>query len=484
MSNLIRNIVNGIGTTHDPNTYTQIYDRKPLGMDWQDIRAIYKNNELCHNAINFKSQTPIKNGRKWRVESDDPEDSKKIEKFEEKIEFKRVIREALFHMYLYGGCLVLMHTESDEENLEIEETIKEPSLLWSEPLNPNKEKIKELSIVPIYRVVSLDLNNNILSDDFLKPEFFNVQGAKVHVSRCLAFRRNISIDYFFNTIAVKDYFGFSIFEEVETLIKIYEANNNTLLDLAQDSSRIIVNSKNLGDKIFKAGGRGEVQEIFRQMNFSASNKSITVLGDGDEMSVLEKNYLQIIESQKDITLRLCGAFGVPEVLALGKAMTGLSQNVSEYLAIYYEPFAEFQNSDLRSFLKPFDDIMIRQCGFREEQVSYEWNSLFNLTEKEKAELDSLKLANLTILKELANLTHEEIISEIDSANLANNLIKGLDPESQFSFSPALQDIFSQPSKETQEEKVEEHESVRASKKNKSNQPSLFSRDEEERYAYK
>lgn len=456
MGTIAINCSNGLGTSQDQVQYLNLFDRKPQGLSFSEIRAIAKNNFLCKKALEFKSQTPVKNWREWKSITENPEDSKKIEELEKRLNLKEITEEAIYHMLKWGGCLVMIHTSLKENEYEQEIDL-------TSELDPNLEKVEELSIIPYLRISKVNIQSDINKRNYLKSESFTVRGTKekIHASRVLVFKMATTLESENPiNISLRNFFGFSIFEDLEPLIKLVEANNNTLLDLSMDSQRTVHKISDIESEAGKAGGISKLNEQIARSEFHSGNKFRSVIGGNDDLSILAKNIGENLALQKDNYLRLAGALGLPELLAFGKSLTGLSQNAKEYLDIYFTPIIEFQKSRLTRFLKPLDELLFSELGLSKEDQSYEWCSLMEMDDKEKEEIKSAQLDNLLKGQTLGVLSYEDAIKEVESLEIFENKVEGNNPEKQFS----LDSVFSFLNKNEEKKEDESQQPIEKEKK--------------------
>ena len=78
---------------------------------------------------------------------------------------------------------------------------------------------------------------------------------------------------------------------------------------------------------------------------------------------------------------------IPATRLLGNSATGLNANGDGELKNYYDSLRSKQIIEYSPLLEVFDEIMIRSLGLNpEDDYAYKFNSLFQMSDSEKAEI--------------------------------------------------------------------------------------------------
>jgi len=81
-----------------------------------------------------------------------------------------------------------------------------------------------------------------------------------------------------------------------------------------------------------------------------------------------------------------GAADIPSTRLFGREPTGMSATGESDIRNYYDRVASDQKVRLTPLLKPLDEILIRHTfGDRDEAIHYDWNPLWQESNKEKAD---------------------------------------------------------------------------------------------------
>ena len=153
-----------------------------------------------------------------------------------------------------------------------------------------------------------------------------------------------------------------------------------------------------------------------------------MLLDQEEDFTTKNNTFSGLDSLLDkFALFLSGACDIPATRLLGSSASGLNATGEGDLKNYYDTVRSLQKREYKPRLDYFDQIMAKSLGINSDNLNYEFNSLFQMTPKEKADLefqnaqrDQIYLTNniipeSTVAKELKQ---NEVYSNIEDEFIA------------------------------------------------------------------
>jgi hypothetical protein len=133
---------------------------------------------------------------------------------------------------------------------------------------------------------------------------------------------------------------------------------------------------------------------FSNANVAKSVINTILLDSGEEWQRISTN-LSGAEQLLTAYLQIAsGAADIPATRFLGRAPGGLNATGDNDIRNYYDRLASEQSVSLTPAMNILDEVLIRSAlGDRPEEVYYEWNSLWQMTDAEKADL-ALKKAQV------------------------------------------------------------------------------------------
>jgi len=119
-----------------------------------------------------------------------------------------------------------------------------------------------------------------------------------------------------------------------------------------------------------------------------------------------------------------GACGIPRALLFGTSSGGLGSTGDLELSNYYDAVNTEQSTQIEPAMALFDECLIRAAlGNRPADLWYEWRSLWQMTDKEKAEIGRMKAETwvkiATVLP--ADVIAQPMVNDFTEAGLAPGL---------------------------------------------------------------
>jgi phage-related protein (TIGR01555 family) len=326
---------------------------------------------------------------------------------------------------LYGGSLAVMGIDGQD---------------FSTPLRVEavgKGDFKGLIVLDRW-MVEPDLTNLIqdLGPDLGLPKFYYVRGdgpglrgKKIHYSRVL---RMIGIELPYWQAVQENLWGESVLERLWDRMTAFDSATTGMAQLVYKAYLRTYKIKSL--RTIVASGGAPLKGLMAQVNLMRRTQSIegiTLLDGEDEMEAMQGvPFSGLADVVMQIGQQLAGSLQVPLVRLFGQSPTGLNSSGESDLRTYYDNIAKEQNRDTEP-VTTIQKVMARSEGIAlPDDYGIKWRPLWELTEKEKAEVGKITteavvaavggniLSQQTALKELkqssqvsgifSNVTQEEI----------------------------------------------------------------------------
>lgn len=363
-----KNIMKGLGTSKDPRTLNT-YQRGML-MTQQIANDLYAYNWLARKVVD----TPIDDAtKKWRILTiPDPKEKEEVEASLKEFDVKGKTGLASKWSRVFGGSVIIAIVEGeDPEAPLIIERIKPDSL-------------KSFIVLDRYNIYPDQINRDILSNNFGKPDFYTVsrKGQRLHYSRL------IKVDGTLSTLMElerQNYWGNSIFTHLFEPISDSQIVSQSISNLVYDANVDVYRIN--GFHALVAEGNDDV--VVRRLKVVNEMKSIIngiALDKEDEYDKKQNSFMQLPQIDDRFIQKVAGAANIPVTRLLGISPAGQNATGEADMLNYYDFVQSIQENELRPIIDWMDSIIVASLGL--EPFEYEFKPLKQLTEIEQATVDS------------------------------------------------------------------------------------------------
>jgi len=363
-----KNIMKGIGTSKDPRTST-LYE---MGLRITQITA---NNLYIYNWLAAKVvDIPIDDAtRKWRnLLIPDADKKKEIEESLKKFDVKGNVNLSSKWARVFGGSVILaiMENEDPEEPLVIE--------------NIKKESLRNFIVLDRYNIYPAEINRNILSANFGKPEYYTVarNGQQIHHSRLYKLHGVLST---IMELEQQNYWGNSIFTTIFEPISDSGIVTQSISNLIYESNVDVYRISGLNALV----AEGQDELVVKRLKLAHEMKSIIngiALDKEDEYDKKTNSFMQLPQISDRFIQRVAGASNIPVTRLLGVSPAGQNATGEADMLNYYDYIQSLQENELRPIIDWMDSIILASTGFT-DPFEYEFKPLKQLTEIEQATVD-------------------------------------------------------------------------------------------------
>lgn len=418
----LENLVAQLGTEQDKRAHSRFVNNKQLSSDGsqEELNAMYRTDWLAGKVVDI---IPDDMTREWRGFTGDiePETVKLLEDEENRLNLSGNFNLAHKWARLYGTAFIVMSIDdglAPHEALDVD-NLKPGSLRHIKAID--RHRVSTAEIQPTY---------DPLSANFGMPEFyrFNETSVKIHHSRVLRFE-GVQLPY--DEFRRNNYYSDSV------LSRLYDAltNFNTTADgaasMVYETNVDIMKIKGLMGYLQSAEGEVLLRKRFTLASMLKSFNNMLLLDNEEEFETKTNTFSGLPDLLDRYALFLSASSDIPATRLLGSSASGLNATGEGDLKNYYDAIRSTQKKEYKPKLDYFDRIMARSLGLSDDMdLSYEFNSLFQMTPKETADLqfinaqrDSIYLdrdivSEATVAKELkqndtyTNITDDDI-EELD-----------------------------------------------------------------------
>jgi len=363
-----KNIMKGLGTSKDPRTQN-IY-QMGLRITQATANNLYVYNWLAAKIVDI----PIDDAtRKWRnLLISDADKKKEIEDALKKFDVKGKINIASKWARVFGGAVILVIIENDdpEEQLIVE--------------NIRSGSLKNFIVLDRYNIYPDQINRNILSSNFGKPEYYTVArgGQRIHHSRLYKINGILST---IMELEQQNYWGNSIFTTLFEPVSDSQIVSQSISNLIYESNVDVYRINGLNALV----AEGQDDLVVKRLKLAHEMKSIIngiALDKEDEYDKKQNTFATLPEIDDRFIQKVSGASNIPVTRLLGISPAGQNATGEADMLNYYDFVQSLQENKLRPIIDWMDSIILASSNFN-DPFEYEFKPLKQLTEIEQATVD-------------------------------------------------------------------------------------------------
>lgn len=445
MDSLI-NLAANLGTSKDKRSYTSwtriggpsAYPNgsNPLGyftmlsQDRVRLETMYSEDWLCGKIIDIPIEDML---RQWRkLDFGDRTDLQvKFDEAEERFAVRETLEQALKWGDLYGGAVIVLGVDGQGDA--------------SMPLHIDRMQRGSLRFIRAldrWYVSPQDINYyKIERRNYFKPTYYRIAGTSqlIHHSRVIRFDgvlmpRNVSV--------LNWNWGISKLQRLYDALTNAAVTPNIVASLMFESNIPIVKYKNLIQTLAAKDGEEKLQKRAGLVNLLKSIFNLTLL-DADEEYDIKSPALGGLDIFMEKFYQFAtGGADIPYTRLMGTSPAGMNSTGASDIRNYYDGLKSRQVTKIRPALKILDRaIMMNEFGFLPDNFSYEFNPLWQLSDKERADtelveaqrdavyLDHDVLTPSMVARELKSKGIYSVIDDDDISQVSEDFINKYSPDS-------------------------------------------------------
>lgn len=388
-----------------------------------ELDTAFRTSSWFRKIVVTRPRDQFRYWRAWQSEADDVE---LLENEEKRLNYRQHVLQAEIWEQLYGGAAII--------------AIGLPGLLPTE-LNYDRiglGTIQRLVTVPRYALTPVGVISDPINPGYGGPQYFRMQGAyqqlTIHPSRVFAFRNGMG-----HYDSQREFWGDSIWMRLEDAIQPVDASNSIIAALFQEAKVDIVKVANLTQNMVNQEAEDRYIKRFMLSNLLKSIQNTVLIDSADEWNQKTINWSGIPDAMMHQMTVMAGAADYPIVKLLGVQATGLNNDGSGDLKNYYDGAACGQELDITPKMHNLDECLIRSAtGARDPSTWYQWNPLFQMTPKEKADIDKLYAETTQIYASSGMIPDEPLALATQQRMIDSGLWPGLEAAiEEFGWEPTV-----------------------------------------------
>lgn len=368
----LRNVVTNIGTARDKSTHSE-YVYSDLAAE--QARNAYRGSWIPRKIVNIPAQDAT---RRWRAWDADKAAITKLEAEERRLSLRLKVKSAMRTARLFGGGAIFIGTDQSPEDALDVNALGAGGLRYLTVLD-RRDLVPDLIVL------------DIASEFFGLPEYYDIatssagSNMKVHASRLAIFQGAELPD----TGAARQHpWGDSVLQAPWKALKDTDATMANLAQLVFEAKVDTIGIPGMTQKL-ASDPRAE-QQIIDRISLLQSGKSIANAIVHDTEEVIDQKTIQfgkMPEIMDRFFQIVAGAADIPATRFFGQAPAGMNSTGESDMRNYYDHVQEMQESSVQPSLANLDEaLIVSALGNRPPAIHYNWRSLWQTTEKERAEI--------------------------------------------------------------------------------------------------
>ncbi len=375
---------------------------------WRQYTHLYETSWEARKIIRIPIEDALR--KKWTTEGIPEEMTSKIEQRLQELQFVRVLSRSMMLERLLGGCLTFMGIEGVKD---------EPA----KPYNPKQgEKLRFLNAIPVSRISRATWDTDPLSENYMRPRQYLINGIMIDVSRCLVWDGDPLFDpsdfYLTNYRANPAGFGPSKLATLWDDIVKAVGTRQAAYQLIKTNNAIIMAIKDLQDLAGTDPGKKQLQVLKQVANQLSLYKAAIVDGEKVDIQQSSASFGSVPELIITFIQILSAASDIPATRFLGQAPGGLHATGDSDLENYYNMLDSLQTQRIEPQLRRIYDVIgyeiFPSWAKVREDLEFSFPPLWNETALEESTRHTNEIDNVTKLLDLGLLGNEKALEELNS----------------------------------------------------------------------
>lgn len=382
----LQNVVANLGTDRDKaagSIYVQTI------MDDQLLINAYRGSWLARKIVDIPAFDACRKWRAWQAEADQIQ---LIEAEEKRLDVKRKVMAAKIAARLFGGAALLIGT--GETNT-------------ARPLNPERIRqggLRYLTILQRRHLSPFELETDPASEYFDMPRAWRLgstgrtAGLEIHPSRLVMFRGaelpDRALSYHHTG------WGDPVLQGVLETVRNMDATAANVASLVFEAK---VDTIGIPDFMARLSDPGYEALVIKRFALAERGKGIngTLIHDKDEVLGQKQAGFASLPDVMDRFMQIAsGAADIPMTRLLGQSPAGMNASGDSDMRNYYDRVAAMQSLEIEPAMGLLDECLIRSAfGNRPEGVHFIWKSLWQITDKERADIGKTQADTIKTLRD-------------------------------------------------------------------------------------
>lgn len=413
LNDTLENLVASLGTEADKRSHSRFTNRDPLTFDYVQLTDMYRTDWATGKTVDI---VPDDMTREWRTilsNNLDPDIIRKIVQEEKRLGVRKAFNQAHKWGRLFGGGIIVMAIDdgnSPEEPLEIDK-IKLGGLRHIKVVDRHEFTIPSV------------ITENPLNPNYGFPEVYTINrsSVRIHHSRILRFD---GIEIPFREMQRNHYWHESVIPRLYDNLINFSTVQNAAASMVYETNVDIMKIKGLMNYLQTQQGMDLVKKRFAMAKLLKSFNNMLLLDSEEEHEVKTNSFSGLPDLLDRYAKILASGSDIPATRYLGESPGGLNSTGESDMKNYYDSLASQQETVYAPKLEHFDQIMLKSLGItipEGEKLDYEFNPLYQMSEKEIADMNYVNAQRDQIYYNMNVITEDIIAKELVQNKVYDNI---------------------------------------------------------------
>lgn len=380
-----------------------------------DLVSAYRTSWLARKIVDIPAQDSTREWRAWKGEEDQIE---KIEEEERRLGLQAKAMRAATLGRLYGVAYLYYDLGDDPGT----------------PISPERIKtggLRFITVLTHQQLVAGEYDQDPLSPTYGLPRWYDTANSisgtqRVHPSRVIRFGGYPRPEQELLQDARDD----SVLVALLDTVKQFDSTAANIASLVFEAKIDVIKVNGLMNI---AGNPYEEQKLLDRYRLAAvakgNNGMLLLDGENEDYEQKAYSFSALSDIMDRFSQNSSGAADIPMTRLFGRSPGGMNSSGDSDLRNYYDRIKADQNLKLRPALSMLDECLIRSAlGSRPEEIHYHWNSLWQVSDKERSDLGTATVGMVRSLKE-TGLLPDEVLAKITVVALTEDgVLPGLESE--------------------------------------------------------
>ena len=384
MSDGLANVVSGIGTGADKNTFNRYAQTTVISQG--EVEAAYRTSGLVRKVHDLP---PFDMVRAWRDWQADGAIIEKIEAEEKRLQLKTKVLRAKKWARLYGGAaLILGCPKAGDADKELT------------PEQITEGRLEYVHVLSRHQITITDINRDVSSPYFGQPTTYTLAGggatANIHPSRVIPF-----IDQEIPAGAMGEgadtFWGDPLMQSIRDNVVNADLTQAGIAAMVNEAKIDTLSIPRLTELVATTAGETQMMRRLSVANLAKSVLNTRVIDKEETWETRELSFTGLPDVLKLFLQIVAGVCDIPATRLLGTSPDGMNATGKSDLDNYFMMIAARQELELRPALETLDAFLLRSAlGSVPKDVYWEFAPLqasdpVQLATIEKTRADTVKV---------------------------------------------------------------------------------------------
>jgi len=396
-----QNLLTGLGTSRDKTVYGRFVHLQRI--DDQELTSLYHQSSDARKVVAFKPREMLRQGFRINIPEDE-EATADLTKAMRNLRLSRHFLNGMIWGRLYGGAAIVMGVDDGQAA--------------DQPLREDRiRSLNFMHVVDRRYLMPADYYDDPINDEFFgEPEVFQLvprrggNSVRIHRSRLILFPGAHTSDEERDRLGGWDY---SIIDVVYQELRAFWSVWKSAEHLMSDASQAVFKLQGLMAMI--AGGQKDIlQQRLEIVDMSRSvARAVMLDAENEDFDRRPSSFTDAAGMLDKFMLRLASVTDIPVTILMGRSPAGQNATGDADFQHFYDNVKSAQENELRPELeRAIRIIMLSEDGptggVEPDDWTLEFESLWQLTPKEQAELEKLTADKDKLYTDSGVLLPEEV----------------------------------------------------------------------------